>query len=214
MRDAIIVSGWTWEAHNVPERLALALAHTGRRILYCEHPRSFFRGSARKLTEVDKEIFAFSPKFCSARLNSVSRLSGYQAKMVATQILANALKLKLRDPFFIYPHGDFSLALCREFKRRGFCPIYFCMDYEPPLSIEHAQQADLDSGNSCYSLPGAYTDIWQQSKGYASIRITSYLRLESTSGTAGTVYNTKAPVGVLRQVVRSGSYAVGQRYFG
>jgi hypothetical protein len=27
MRDAVVVSGWTWEAHNVPERLALALAH-------------------------------------------------------------------------------------------------------------------------------------------------------------------------------------------
>ena len=57
MRDAIIVSGWTWEAHNVPERLALALAHTGRRILYCDRPVSVFRHSPRKLTEVGERNF-------------------------------------------------------------------------------------------------------------------------------------------------------------
>src|ERR1700730_7083767 len=104
MRDVIIFSGWTWEAHNVPERVALALAHTGRRILYCERPVSVFRHSPRKLTEVEKGVFAFSPTFYSARLNSslLSSLSSrFQAKMVATQILKNALKLNLRNPFFI-----------------------------------------------------------------------------------------------------------------
>jgi hypothetical protein len=70
-------------------------------------------------------------------------LSWYQVKMVATQILQNTLGLNLKNPFFIYPHGAFSLALCREFKDRGFCMIHICMDYEPPLSIEHVQQADL-----------------------------------------------------------------------
>ena len=34
MRDAIVISGWTWEASNVPERLALALANAGSRVLY------------------------------------------------------------------------------------------------------------------------------------------------------------------------------------
>ena len=144
MRDAILVSPFTWEVHNTPERLALALAHTGRRILYCERPVSVFRhSSSRRLTEVEKGIFGFSPIFCSARLSSFSLLSRYQAKMVTTQILENALKLNLKNPFFIYPHGTFWLAVSREFKRRGFCLIHICMDYEPPLSIEHVQQADL-----------------------------------------------------------------------
>jgi hypothetical protein len=143
MRDAVVVSGWTWEAHNVPERLALALAHTGRRILYCERPVSVFRHSPRKLTEVEKGVFAFSPTFYSARLNSSLLSSRFQAKMVATQILKNALKLNLRNPFFIYPHGAFLSPLCRQFKKRGFCLIHVCMDYEPHLSIEHVQQADL-----------------------------------------------------------------------
>src|ERR1700726_2086703 len=115
MRDAVVVSGWTWEAHNVPERLALALAHTGRRILYCERPVSVFRDSPRKLTEVEKGVFVFSPTFYGARLNSSLFVSRFQAKMVATQILQNALKLNLKNPFFIYPHGAFLLPLCREF---------------------------------------------------------------------------------------------------
>jgi hypothetical protein len=142
MRDVIIFSGWTWEAHNVPERLTLALAHAGRRILYCERPVSVFRHSPRKLTEVEKGIFVFTPTFHSVRLSQFSLLR-YQAKMVATQILANASKLNLNAPLFIYPHGAFSLAVCRQFKKRGFCLIHICMDYEPPLSIEHVQQADL-----------------------------------------------------------------------
>jgi glycosyltransferase involved in cell wall biosynthesis len=143
MRDVIIFSGWTWEAHNVPERLALALAYTGRRILYCERPVSVFRHSPRKFTELEKGVFGFTPIFYSARWSSLSLLSWYQVRMVATQILKNTLELNLKNPFFIYPHGAFSLALSREFKSRGFCLIHICMDYEPPLSIEHVQQADL-----------------------------------------------------------------------
>jgi hypothetical protein len=143
MRDVIIFSGWTWEAHNVPERLALALAYTGRRILYCERPVSVFRHSPRKLTELEKGVFGFTPKFYSARWSSLSLPLWYQVRMVATQILKNTLELNLKNPFFIYPHGAFSLALSREFKSRGFCLIHICMDYEPPLSIGHVQQADL-----------------------------------------------------------------------
>jgi hypothetical protein len=143
MRDAILVSGFTWEAHNVPERLALALAHTGRRILYCERPVSVFRHLSRELREVETGIFVFTPMFYSARLSSFSLLLRFQGKMIATQILENALKLNLKDPLFIYPHGAFWLPVCKEFNKRGFCLVHICMDYEPPLSIEHVQQADL-----------------------------------------------------------------------
>src|SRR5262245_33623207 len=103
MHDVIIFSGWTWEAHNVPERLALALAYTGRRILYCERPRSVFRHSPPKLTEVEKGIVIFTPTFYSARLSQFSLLLRYQAKMIAAQILANASKLTL-TPLCSFTH--------------------------------------------------------------------------------------------------------------
>ena len=40
MRDAIILSTWSWDTFNVPERIALALAMRGARVLYCEIPAS------------------------------------------------------------------------------------------------------------------------------------------------------------------------------
>jgi hypothetical protein len=40
MRDAIILSTWSWDRFNVPERIALALAMRGARVLYCEIPAS------------------------------------------------------------------------------------------------------------------------------------------------------------------------------
>src|ERR1700730_6953733 len=102
MRDVIIFSGWTWDAHSVPEPLALALAHTGRRILYCERPVSVFRHSPRKLTELTKGGFRFARIFYIALWSSLPLLSWYQVRMVTTQILKNTLKLNLNNPFFIY----------------------------------------------------------------------------------------------------------------
>ena len=141
--DAIVISGWTWEAFNVPERIALALAHAGSRVLYCENPASIVRRSARPLTEVNKGIFAFGLEHIGHRLNSVPFLARIQARLLAKQIVTNIRKLDLRSPLFIYPHGSSCLPLCREFKRRGLRLIHICMDYELPLQIEHVQQSDL-----------------------------------------------------------------------
>jgi hypothetical protein len=142
-RDAIIISGWRWESCNVPERLAVALAHAGKRVLYCENPVSFLRHSARKLTEIQNGIFVFGPKFLGHRLNTFPGLSVLQSRLLVKQIINKVEKLKLRDPVFIYPHGHYSLSLSREFQHRGFRLIHICMDYELPQMIEHVRQSDL-----------------------------------------------------------------------
>jgi hypothetical protein len=141
-RDAIIVSGWTWEAFNVPERMALALASVGWRILYCENPVSMFRSSGRPLGEVEEGIFAWGPRFLGHRLNFLPLLPRANSKLLAYQIIKQAAKLKLRDPLFIYPHGEYCLELCREFKRRGFPLIHVCMDYHLAQQIEHVRFSD------------------------------------------------------------------------
>lgn len=142
MHDAIVASGWTWEASNVPERMASALARAGSRVLYCENPVSFVR-SVRPFSEVEKGVFAFGLQHFSHRLNSFPVLRPLQAKVLAIEILKKAVHLRLNDPVFIYPHGDYGLPLCREFKRRGFQLIHICMDYELDLVREHVRESDL-----------------------------------------------------------------------
>jgi len=142
MRDAIVVSGWTWDASNVPERMASAMALAGSRVLYCENPASFLR-SVRPFSEVEKGVFAFGLHHLGHRLNTFPILRPFQAKLLAMEILNKAARLQLNDPVFIYPHGDYVLALCREFKRRGFQLIHVCMDYELELLREHVRESDL-----------------------------------------------------------------------
>src|SRR5258708_7442762 len=142
MRDAIVASGWTWEASNVTERLATALARAGSRVLYCENPASFLR-AVRPFSEVEKGVFAFGLQHFGHRLNSFPILRRFQAKLLASEILNTAARLQLNNPVFIYPHGDYCLPLCREFKRRGFQLIHICMDYELDLVAEHVRESDL-----------------------------------------------------------------------
>ena len=142
MRDAIVLSGWQWETCNVPERIALALAHAGSRVLYCENPVSFIR-RPRPGTELVKGVFVFRPVFLSHRLNRISAFLRTQSVALADQILREAATLKLKDPFLFYPHGDYCLGLCREFKKRGLPLIHICMDYELAIQMEHVQQSDL-----------------------------------------------------------------------
>lgn len=142
MRDAIVVSGWTWAASNVPERMASALARAGSRVLYCENPASVLR-TVRPFSEVEKGVFAFGLQHLGHRLNSFPVLRPLQAKLLATKILNKAVHLRLNNPVFIYPHGDYCLPLCREFKRRGFQLIHVCMDYELELVWELVRESDL-----------------------------------------------------------------------
>ncbi|MGH9562038.1 MAG: hypothetical protein ACRD3S_11350, partial [Terracidiphilus sp.] len=97
-RDAIVMSGWNWETFNVPERVALALAQLGSKVLYCENPVSRLRGRGRPLEEIEPRIFRLGPEFFGHRLNLLPfGFSQLQAKMVARQALEAASKVNLRD---------------------------------------------------------------------------------------------------------------------
>jgi hypothetical protein len=158
MRDAIILSGWTWKANNVPERIARALVHAGSRVLYCENPTSLFRGSASEpVTEVSNGIFVLGLRFFGHRFNRNPLLRWIQTQLLVNQITLNAADLALKNPLVIYPHGDF-VPLIKEFKRRGFWLIHICMDYELHLMREHARLSDLT-----LAIPrAAYEELKQQ----------------------------------------------------
>jgi hypothetical protein len=127
--DAIVMSGWTWETFNVPERIALAFAHLGARVLYCENPVSMFRHKACLPEEVEPGIYRARLEFLGQRLNRIPVFFPYlQSKLLATQILRSVDNLGLEAPLFVYPHGNFA-SLCAEFKRRGFFLVHVCMDY-------------------------------------------------------------------------------------
>lgn len=144
MRDAIVMSGWNWETFNVPERVALALAQLGSRVLYCENPVSRLRGRGRPLEEIEPGIFRLGPEFFGHRLNLLpGGFSQLQARMVANQVIENASKLNLKDPLFFCAHGKFFVPLCREFKRRGFRIVHVCMDYPEPGQEQHIELSDL-----------------------------------------------------------------------
>jgi hypothetical protein len=79
----------------------------------------------------------------SHRLNRFPLLRLLQAKLLSNQILLRSSELGLNDPVFVYPHGDSSLSLCREFKKRGFQLVHVCMDYELDLVRDHVRESDI-----------------------------------------------------------------------
>lgn len=144
VRDAIVMSGWAWQAANTPERVALALAHLGARVLYCENPISRFRAKAGPVAEIHPGVYRLLPRFLGHRLNRLSLgFDHLQAKMIARQVLDSASRLKLNNPLFFYPHGDFFVPVCREFKRLGFPLVHICFDYPEPGQDRHIALSDL-----------------------------------------------------------------------
>jgi hypothetical protein len=143
-RDAIVMSGWGWETFNVPERVALALASLGSKVLYCQNPVSILRGRGRRLEEINSGIHRLVPHFLGHRLNRIPFVfPQLQAQVVANQILQNVSKLDLKDPLFIYAHGDFYAPLSQVFKRKGFSLIHGCFDYPEPGQDRHIELSDL-----------------------------------------------------------------------
>ncbi|MGB6484592.1 MAG: hypothetical protein WBE86_13990 [Candidatus Acidiferrales bacterium] len=137
------MSGWTWEAFNVPERISMAFACLGARVLYCENPVSLFRGKGHPREEVESGIYRTGLEFLGHRLNRIRVFfPEIQSKLLATQIIRNARDLNLQDPLFVYPHGDF-VPLCLEFKKRGFFLVHVCMDYPEPGQERLIELSDL-----------------------------------------------------------------------
>jgi Glycosyl transferases group 1 len=136
MRDAIIQSTWGWETFNVPERIALALANRGARILHCEYPVSRFRRSGTALREIQPRIYSFGPEYFGAKFNVVSAARNRQWRNVAQQIRRQAAALHLKDPLFIYSHLEHMAPLCLEMKAHGFPLVHICMDYPEDYQYE------------------------------------------------------------------------------
>jgi hypothetical protein len=143
LRDAIVLSGWTWPALNIPERLSLSLAHTGARVLYCENPKSLIREPVRALDQKATNVFVYKLAHISHRLNGLNFFATLQAKILADQIERQARGLGLSRPLFFYPHGFCSLTIAREMKRRGYDLIHMCIDYHINEQLQHIQLSDV-----------------------------------------------------------------------
>ncbi len=136
IRDAIVYSGWTWETYNVPERIALALAQLGCKVLYCEAPVSPLRTTPRPRRQLEGEITSLQVAFLSSRVNRLPIARNLQAKAVSRQIEREASRLGLRDPIFIYSYMDDSTALCREMKKKHFI-VHICMDHSNSVAPDY-----------------------------------------------------------------------------
>jgi Glycosyl transferases group 1 len=136
MRDAIVLSSWSWETFNVPERVALALASQGSRVLYCEMPVSRVRRHGKALSEIENDVYVFGPEYGGAKLTYVPLIRERQWRIVGQQIVAQARRLGLKDPLFLYSHVDRMAQLCADMKSSGFPLIHICMDYPEPYQYE------------------------------------------------------------------------------
>jgi hypothetical protein len=142
MRDAIIISGWTWEAFNIPERLALSMALLGSRVLYCANPVSRLKEKESGLTEVEPGIFGFTPRIWGHRLNLWRVTANLQSRNIADQIVRRAEQLKLRDPIVLYPWMARILPVCAELRQRGFYMVYVVVDHPQTNLQAHVALAD------------------------------------------------------------------------
>jgi glycosyltransferase involved in cell wall biosynthesis len=128
MRDAIVFSGMSWEAFNVPERISLALAQLGCTVLHCGAPLSVLRHTPRPVREVSPGIHSLHLSFVSSRLNMFPSMPNLQAGMMRRQIQGLARELCLRDPIFFYsPLGE-QFPLCQQMKRDHFL-VHLAMDH-------------------------------------------------------------------------------------
>jgi hypothetical protein len=143
MRDAIVFSGMSWEAFNAPERMSLALAQLGCKVLHCGPPVSVLRGKPQPMREVAPGIHSVRLKFISSRLNRVKLMPNLQARMMYRQIESLANELSLRDPIFIYfPLGE-QFPLCQQMKSKHFL-VHVAMDHAgcDPNHDRHVEISD------------------------------------------------------------------------
>src|ERR1700689_1900839 len=142
LRDAIVFSTWSWEVFNVPERIALALASRGSRVLYSEMPVSRFRRSGKAPHAVAPGVYSFAPRYLGAKLNSLPVAGNLQWKMVAQQVIARANELELKDPWFLYSHIEGFTPLWKEMRSAGFPLFYICKDYPEAYQDELIELSD------------------------------------------------------------------------
>jgi glycosyltransferase involved in cell wall biosynthesis len=178
VRDAILFSGWIWETFNTPERFALALAHIGARVLYCENPVSGLLRTGSKLREVFPGVHVYGPEFLGHRLNVLPGMAHLQCQMLAATVVSRSTSLGLRDPLFVYPHLKKFTPLCREMKRRGFPLVHLCIDYPEPYQEEQIALADR-----CLTVPpGVFRELRERHGEKVSLIPQLYYASEQTGG--------------------------------
>lgn len=89
MREVIDQPESTWDAFNVPERVALTLAHLGSKVLYVETPSSKFRQrSPNELRSVTDQVFGVPrPRLCYLGPAFPDRLNVAVVREIAVRIL-------------------------------------------------------------------------------------------------------------------------------
>jgi hypothetical protein len=142
VRDAIVLSTWSWDVFNVPERIALALSMRGARVLYCEMPASKFKKPATPVTEIAKGIYAFRPELLGGKFNMIAPLRHLQWRSVAHQILDRAAETELKDPVFLYSHIRHVDPLCEEIRANHIPLVHVCMDYPEPYQYSQIALSD------------------------------------------------------------------------
>jgi glycosyltransferase involved in cell wall biosynthesis len=141
VRDAIVFSAWTWETFNVPERIALALARLGARVLYCEHPVSLLRQPSAGTRVLEDGIVAFRPRFLADKANRLRFARSLQARSLARQICEKAETLKLRAPLFYYPWLGDQISILPHMRSK-FGLVHIQMDYGEPNIEGHVDFSD------------------------------------------------------------------------
>ncbi|HEV2388540.1 MAG TPA: hypothetical protein VGS20_14940 [Candidatus Acidoferrales bacterium] len=143
MRDAIIY-GYDWAGAGTITRVALAAARAGAKVLYCEGPGSVFRRAHTSLHELESNLFTIKPRVLASRLNRYPGMSRIQGAAVASQILAHADALGLKQPSFVYAYpGLLLVPLCQAMKARGYLLVHVYANYWEGMEREHVEQSDL-----------------------------------------------------------------------
>jgi hypothetical protein len=132
----VVFSTWDWDVFNVPERVALALASRGSRVLYCAMPVSRFHRSRAPLREVARGVHRFVPEYLGSKFSSLPIIGNLQWEVIARQIVAHAKTLQLKDPVFLYSHVERMTALCKAMRAAGFPLVHICMDYPEAYQFE------------------------------------------------------------------------------
>ena len=139
----MVFSTWDWDVFNVPERIALALASRGARVLYCAMPVSRFHHSRAPLREVARGIHRFVPEISRVEIQfPAGRWKSPVESGCAGRSSRTRDALQLKDPVFLYSHVERMTALCKEMRAAGFPLIHICMDYPEAYQFELIELSD------------------------------------------------------------------------
>lgn len=143
MRDAIVY-GDDWEAAGATERIALAIARVGGKVVHCDSPNSAIKRLDNQRCELEPNLYTFRPRILASRLNRYPGLARLQGAAVARQILGHAQALGLKDPLFVYTWaGPLLEPLCQAMKAHACALIHAYGDSFEGMEAEHVGQSDL-----------------------------------------------------------------------